>query len=468
MLHRWSFGWQSPNHAATVIAMCLPIIWGWHLDLGARSISRIPGLLLWIVEIGALELLAMTGSRGGMVGLFGGLLWFTVRAEAATTPRWAGLTASVRFFVKHISAAIGAILPSVLKSRIIHAFYGDLSVLHRFELWTGGLHLIHAAPLAGWGRGESGIAYMQWLQLPSDSTVHGGMVNSYLHLAVEFGLGALCGYCFAIVMPIILCLETARNKQQSRWLTRCGASLIIFSVSSVFTTQWIVVSVSWLPAVLILIILHKSQVAVTASGWKAAFLWSTGISIGISVAVYLLAWSVAKTDKWRLSPMGPGSALLSTGSPSGCRKVLILADRRVLGRWYGKEIRRIYQNTSQSLSLEVFGPESVGKVSSLDGATTVIALGGRLSDAIDISAKVPVICVAPIWPPDKYAGKRNIRKIILSEYDELDVAQSWREWADQHAVECVQLDGVGQDLRSEWKGLRRALDECLTVQAQRS
>ena len=83
----------------------------------------------------------------------------------------------------------------------------DVSAGNRLTLWKGGLQMIATSPLEGWGRGKSGDGFMHWFQPLDANEAYAGMVNSYLHVGVEYGLPVLLGVLVAFFTLVILSLN---------------------------------------------------------------------------------------------------------------------------------------------------------------------------------------------------------------------------------------------------------------------
>lgn len=93
----------------------------------------------------------------------------------------------------------------------------DRSALNRIDLWKGGLELIEASPMRGWGWGQSGASFMHWTQPIGREEGYLSMVNSYLTVAVEAGL-PLFTLLFALILtPLVFGLT---NKGTTRSVDR--------------------------------------------------------------------------------------------------------------------------------------------------------------------------------------------------------------------------------------------------------
>jgi len=87
----------------------------------------------------------------------------------------------------------------------------DRSVGNRVELWGGGLKMIAASPWRGWGAGESGRAYLNWFQDLERAERFTTMVNSYLSVAVEYGLPTFSLTLFILCLPVVYTWHFARS-----------------------------------------------------------------------------------------------------------------------------------------------------------------------------------------------------------------------------------------------------------------
>jgi hypothetical protein len=64
-----------------------------------------------------------------------------------------------------------------------------------------------------------------------------------------------------------------------------------------------------------------------------------------------------------------------------------------------------------------------------------------------------VCAIFPVGKPPDNSAAMQPALVFLPEYDQIGYAQSWRTWADAHQCPLRVVDGVGQDIRSQWPQL---------------
>jgi O-antigen ligase len=201
---RWNLDWPTPNYAGAFLVTLLCFAW-------------IPGKsVLWRAALVTGEatgyfLLANTYSRGATIA-FGSAAVYFVIAQG-----WAQWWVTWRIWMLRFLLFTGCVIGTGLSSRLIpKTLSADGAVTHRLELWRGGLEMVAAAPLRGWGAGESGRAYMNWFQDVDRNEGFTTMVNSYLHVGVEHGLAILGGAVFGLAGLLVLAWQISRLGEPCR------------------------------------------------------------------------------------------------------------------------------------------------------------------------------------------------------------------------------------------------------------
>ena len=165
-LVRYSFGFDNPNHAATLFAMLLPF--GIMLSFCSGKI--------WLKAVSVISVLSLTTgihlhlfqSRDAKCGC-ASVIFFLLY----------GWRNKVQLNLKHVvvtCSILVIILSIVLLSGGTERFVSWLyapgrSVTNRFELWRNSLHILYDNPL-GVGCGMSGKIYTLFYQTPDKTTVY--------------------------------------------------------------------------------------------------------------------------------------------------------------------------------------------------------------------------------------------------------------------------------------------------------
>ena len=160
---RWGFGFENPNHAATLFCAILPLLWGW---------KKYPylGIFLSACLIAAL---VFTCSRTGLLVL---CLELAVYAVVSERKNWKWLV-GLFLFALVCTGTIG----------LFGRFTLDGAITNRPQIWLSGLKL-YAANIGGVGAGNSGRIASAFL-LPEEIQCR-TLVNSHLTLLTEYGIFA--------------------------------------------------------------------------------------------------------------------------------------------------------------------------------------------------------------------------------------------------------------------------------------
>jgi hypothetical protein len=432
---RLSYGWDNPNHIAAIIVALIPFLWAATTFGNPRPVRQI---LFFIVEAFACLLVALTYSRGAAVALILSLCVFVGLMPRMKRDSWS------LFFLSRLGIITILIMSSGLNRRFELGAAGEPSTFNRLDLWTGGLRLIHASPLWGWGKGNAGVAYMQWVQDPFSEVVHHGMVNSYLQLGVEFGLLSLILYLLVIIFMVLVALRARPNREPSLILSQGAAfGLIAFSIAAFFSTLVTVPSVLWLPIVLIALVVGFAFPDRKYELLKLA--GSAGIAAG-TIALTLYGIGVyASSDRQWLMRLNPDDTLTfsSNKSENGGKTIVIMADGRCLGPYYGKQIRRSLLQVSLPITSVTVVPPQVVPPNVF--ADRILLLGASVSILGQQSHNARTIIVCPVsHVPKTRTGLAPL--LILSEYDQLGYGQEWERYALAQSWQIMKIRAVGQDV----------------------
>ena len=473
---RWNLGWNNPNQAGVFIAMWIPWLWAlgaWVAEgkeLGARrSWHGLPrdaaATAVLAAELVLWFLLCKTYSRGALVAVgmagVGLLLWRLIRDRRF---RGMGLV-SVRLI------AIGVILFATgFFSRIDPRFVSqDASTGNRLVLWKGGLQMIAASPWYGWGAGQSGSSFAHWFQ-PLDATEkYAGMVNSYLHVGVEYGLPVLVTVMTGAVGIWLVPWGGLGARRSEHGLPRdaaatftmaAGSSWLVFLIANVFSTLWIFRNLWWLPAADGLVILASGwmMLGVRSFGRMArAFGMAAVLSLLIGTSLYVIGKSIHSEVRIAYSPR---DRVVVTGGVRHVGQLLIFPEASVLGEDWGKEIRRLAVSEGFR-GFEISTPLADFTEVPCTSPQAIVACGSRFSAGIAALRRFPEAHLILVHPVGKLAVPNGLDgrvSVILPTLDTRNSGRGWKVICKQKGWATSMSRGVGQDIRSVWPGVLRLND----------
>lgn len=456
---RYSYGWENPNHAAAVILCFLPLIWTIERIVENRNNSTIYSIVVHVAEIVVSIAIGLTYSRGATLGWLLSILFFAFFQPATITPIRSGF-AKQSFLLYKISIFTVIVVATGLSHRFADVLAGDGSSTNRLELWRGGLQLIASLPITGWGKGTSGLAFMQWLQNPSSTAGYGGMVNTYLHVAVEFGIPAFAVLCFILLVSILVGFQYERSAipDKSPLPFGCATGLFGFAIAAIFTTLWTIPSVRWAPCALIALLLYKLRdVKSTQPLFSNSMRWAMGGSALLAVTLYCFAILAEASSRWSLRRTNDNAVrFTSRSNPQSGIEVTILADGRILGPYYGKAIRYGLSQLGTKLHAFTIYPLDVRPTCQLAGY--VITFGPRIVDLPEPRTFYKLAALFPVGPPPLGESGLEPSLVILPEYDQIGYSFAWQRWAQSHGYRTLIARGSGQNAEAIWPDL---LNQCI-------
>jgi len=180
-----AFGpFYNPNLLAAALLMGIPL---W---IALVRLARLPALrlLCGLALLLCWLCLFVTGSKGGLLALMGGLL---VGAVLAPDPAKGALgrRALIGVILVVLAAAAALLLPPI-RLRLAAAFGPQSnSMMFRYYTWLGTWHMVLARPALGFGPGTFAAAYPRFAIVGHTMLAH----ETYLQVAAETGiLGGLC------------------------------------------------------------------------------------------------------------------------------------------------------------------------------------------------------------------------------------------------------------------------------------
>jgi len=467
---RWNLGWPTPNYAGAFLVTLLALVW---IFSGSRW-----RWAYFATEAGGLFLLAKSYSRGAVVAWGAAWLFGVIASRGWRHPAerlvWAarvGVLAVMMVIAgfgwsRAVEKTAGPQDDKTTGKRITASEVPsaeDGSVVNRLALWRGGMKMIAAAPLVGWGAGESGRAYMNWYQAMDRDEGYTTMVNSYLHVAVEHGLPALVAVLWVGAWLLLVAWSGARDAAHTHngalgttrpTLMAAGASLVAWAISNVFTTLWIEPKLWVVPTIASLLLVWgacKTPVIRLVSLTAA----SLAIAVFAAAGLYGAGWWLLEKQALAFIPGKNGSVVLAAdGSSSAAWHAW--PDPVVLGPTPGKEFRRWLERRSTCIPLIVHraAPLQPGEVQAGAGC---ILLFGRQAERIGedyASACHELWLIHPTVPPPA-SGKGPSQSppmttVVLPQIDEAGNGPSWRHWAKDNGARVVESPASGLDIRAVW------------------
>lgn len=511
---RWNLGWSNPNQGGAFIAMLIPWLWACpRRPSGGSSNSGVVRWLLLLVELGLWFLVCKTYSRGAIVAVgVSGIIYFLWDRHLNRGRTGGGLMLTRL-------AGIGVLLVATgFFARIDPRFVTqDASAGNRLVLWKGGLQMIAASPWRGWGAGRSGEGFMHWFQALESKQEYAGMVNSYLHVGVEYGLPVLAGVMAVLLALVVLAFsvgwigkptagieadgEVPAARGPMCFAAAAGTSLLVFLIANVFSTLWIFKNLWWLPGFAGLVILiagfHAqgrtvaavcdrrsegtaknpcgSVAAVCDRRWLSGGILTTGfhaqglrfircaattmaattlLSAIMGLGLHLAGKAAPGEVVIRLNPDSNTVSCHANGNTRG--EVLIYPDRSVLGRDWGKEIRRLatlpqYRDFGFCAAMD--GHPLIDGGLSAGNPKGIVACGAQAPSGFAALARFPasrLVIVHPLGKPMPSALPLAGVAVILPMLDTSGNGRTWRAACKKRGWPCLTSPGVGQDVRLVW------------------
>jgi len=445
---RWNLGWASPNYAGAFVAMLLALGFGF-------SRSRWCGYG-FVLELGGFFLLAKTYSRGALVAWGVAWLFGVISTGGLLKSRerwlWFGrivglglILHCVGFQWSRAEAALSAAVPA------------DRSVGNRLALWKGGLKMIAATPLQGWGVGESGRAYQQWFQAIEREERFTTMVNSYLSVAVERGLPTLAVVLFILWTPVLCAWRFARRGNVLAMAA--GAVAVTWLVANGFSTLWIEWRLWIVPC-----IAYALLALVWAGAWRAQYKVigiAGGFATVTALGLYAAGGGLGRNEGLGIYPKREGIVIASRHEDLAQWDVW--PDAAVLGEFWGKELRRGLTDEGLALRLVVHSVWGESRAVPSDSAKGVMLLGKQAARVSRLqfpaSCEVLAIIHPTALPPSETGSLPERVIVVFPEIDEVGNRLAWERWSEEQEAEFIVTRGSGVDARWVWSAVLSAVTE---------
>ncbi len=446
---RWDLGWATPNYAGAFLATIICLIWAVR---GKKYYYYIFSATL-VIESLLYFSLAKTYSRGSLIALFAGALFFITSSGQKTMRRSWRLWA-IRFIIL-ITCVAGTGLFNRFEASHLTS---DASVTNRLDLWRGGVEMIASAPLFGWGSGESGRAYMNWYQDLEQAENYSTMVNTYLHVSVEYGLILFTGTLIGLFAILMMAWHSARLGDALAGAA--GASIVAWAVANIFTTLWIESGLWVIPSIsTMLVILRARKGQYQSIRLIKLMAASACVAVVLSGMLYISGIVSAKRYAWTLHPHRDGTIELISGAADDKSVPVwrLWPDSDVFGLTPGKEVRRwVAEMGAGHFYLHRGGSD---KIMIKDTSNCAVMLCGRHSERL---VEPGVLNFQTLWllhpstpPPASTAAFEVLPNVtvVLPEIDETGLNLAWRSWAKRTNARVIETPDSGLDVRSAWPAI---------------
>lgn len=196
----------------------------------------------------------LTFSRGGYLGLFSGLIFFTIFTFKS---KFKNLLSKLKNIVVPVSLLLFLvtffIIPNPVSNRLLSSFdLSEGSNIGRLETWRQSLEIIKQNPFLGVGIGNYSLAIKPSADYREPIYSH----NTFLDIAAETGIINL--FIWVSLFLIAIFNFTQKFIRQKNYLSLgLAASLFGFSIHSLFETA--IFSVHILPLIILILALNKEK-----------------------------------------------------------------------------------------------------------------------------------------------------------------------------------------------------------------
>lgn len=290
---------------------------------------------------------------------------------------------------------------------------------------------------------------MHWFQDIDASDGYAGMVNSWLHRAVEHGLPAVLPWLWLVVFLVMSAMVLAvrqRESGASESIAAAAAVWVVFAVANGFSTLWIFPGLWWMPGMSLIAFAAVGIVVVQGRPLLLRPLrWCVFASLVVSIAVLMAVWAAGQRLGSRSGvTIESQFFILGNGHP---RKWLVMPDSAVLGRDYGKGLRRFAAELDdQGVGLLIPRSEQAGSGMSV-GA--LVLMGGRCSVPLKDVTAARLILIHPAGPPQDFRGFGEVL-VLVPALDPGPHARQWSEQATAKGWDVHPSGAIGVDIRAVW------------------
>jgi hypothetical protein len=333
-IERFSFLGLNPNESACILLYAITIIW--VITRITKSVTE--KLILTIIELILIVIFSQTMSRGGLFTLICSLflIWWLDR-KSVTLGEYPKNKILSLFFYNPIWRILLALCNIGMWQRSSLGYIiQDISITNRFVLWEGAIKMIVSSPVDGWGNKTTGLVYMNWFQDVGNYTFYNGLVNSYLQIGVAWGILALFIFIFILVVSIKIVMSLAVANYP---LGTLGLLIIlIWSISSIFSnmTTSNMLYIPPLIAAIGTILVKFPNVKIVIS--------STIFSILVCAILLITGKLLELSSSTTIKKENNGIITLIDTKSNSNKVCYIYIDKNTLGKYYGKEVRKLLTN----------------------------------------------------------------------------------------------------------------------------
>lgn len=420
---RWNLGFETPNIAGAMVAVAIAFLLPFTSKIPDKKRRRFAFAVLLAVEISLWFVLAKTYSRGALVAA--GICFICCNAFMLLRTESKCMILGIALAK---AVAVSAILLYTGFSNRISPEYinNDGSTSGRIALWTGGLKMVAQAPVCGWGSDKSGEEYINWYQDFSDERKYAGMVNSYLHIAVERGLPALFA-ALSILAFLFFVDFRLWQKNGDLFALALGLALLSLCVSNVFSTLWIVLSIRYtgttIAAVSVIYAIFKGRKILAFA--KIAML-SIASAASICLCLYLTGLALQPkfiskhTDHITLAPDRPTD-----------KRIAVIADKDTFGKNFGKTLRKAYVKANPETVLDVYC-----EIPKNTKGYDKFIVTGKFAQIFQPPTSTKIVYINPIGNPPPPSNLTNAT-IYLPRFDIYNQNSKWINAAKGANVNCI-------------------------------
>lgn len=420
---RWNLGFETPNIAGAMVAVAIAFLLPFTSKIPDKKRRLFAFAVLLAVEISLWFVLAKTYSRGALVAA--GICFVCCTAfmlfRTESKCRILGIA-----LAKAVAVSV-ILLYTGFSNRISPEYIGnDGSTSGRIALWTGGLKMVAQAPVCGWGVDKSGEEYINWYQDFSDERKYAGMVNSYLHIAVERGFPALFA-ALSILAFLFFADFRLWRKNGDLFALALGLALLSLCVSNVFSTLWIVLSIRYtgttIAAVSVIYAIFKGRKILTFA--KIAIL-SIVSAASICMCLYLAGLAL----KPKFISKHSDHITLAPNKPTD-KRIVVIADKDTFGKYFGKTLRNAYVKAKPETVLDVYCeiPQNA------KGYDKFIVMG-KFAQTFLPPTSAKIVYINPIGNPPPPSNLTNAT-IYLPRFDIYNQNSKWINAAKKANVNCI-------------------------------
>ena len=420
---RWNLGFETPNIAGAMVAVAIAFLLPFTSKIPDKKRRRFAFAVLLAVEISLWFVLAKTYSRGALVAA--GICFICCNAFMLLRTESKCMILGIALAK---AVAVSAILLYTGFSNRISPEYinNDGSTSGRIALWTGGLKMVAQAPVCGWGSDKSGEEYINWYQDFSDERKYAGMVNSYLHIAVERGLPALFA-ALSILAFLFFVDFRLWQKNGDLFALALGLALLSLCVSNVFSTLWIVLSIRYtgttIAAVSVIYAIFKGRKIL-------AFAKIAMLSIASAASICMCLYLAGLALKPKFISKHSDHITLVPNKPTD-KRIAVIADKDTFGKYFGKMLRNAYVKAKPETVLDVYCeiPQNA------KGYDKFIVTG-KFAQTFLPPTSAKIVYINPIGNPPPPSGLTNAT-IYLPRFDIYNQNTKWINAAKKANVNCI-------------------------------